>query len=66
MMSQHLHWTVNTLERLRGERLKGIDVDAVLVDCSFMLSESKKEEIYNAFLFERVKDKPFFFIFVEW
>lgn len=52
--------TVNTLERVIGIG----DVDAVFVDCAFMLSDNKKQEIYDHFL-PMVKDKPFFFIFVE-
>ena len=38
--------TTNSLDRLRG--LDNIDaIDAVFIDCSFMLSKSKKEDIYT-------------------
>jgi len=52
--------TIDSLDRLRGVG----KIDAVLVDCSFMVSDNKKEEIYNIFS-EKTQDKPFFFIFVE-
>ena len=53
--------TIKTLERVIGIG----DIDAVFVDCAFMLSDNKKTEIYNIFLRMMTKDKPFFFIFVE-
>jgi len=46
-------------------RLKGLSpIDAVIVDCAFLLSKNKKEEIYNHFL-PMIRNEPFFFIFVE-
>ena len=52
--------TVNSLDRL----IELVKIDAVFIDCSFMLSDNKKTTIYNKFL-ELAKSKPFFFIFVE-
>jgi len=51
----------NNTDNLRG--MKGFD--AVIVNCSFMLSESKRQDIYNAFLHIASSGVPFFFIFIQ-
>jgi len=53
--------TTDSLDKLRGLG----NIDAIFVDCSFMLSKSKKEEIYNTCFYMKKEDKPFFFIFVQ-
>jgi len=39
--------------------------DAVIVNCAFMLSESRIQDIYLAFLHRASSGVPFFFIFIQ-
>jgi hypothetical protein len=58
--SRYYFGTVNSLDTFRG-----FDLDAVLVDCAFMLSKNKENKIYETLAPSMAKNSEKFFVFVE-
>lgn len=58
--SKYYFESINSFENCRG-----LDFEAVFVDCAFMLSKQKEDKIYNILAPSMAKHSEKFFIFVE-
>ena len=58
--SKYYFESINSFEGCRG-----LDFEAVFVDCAFMLSKQKEDKIYNALAPSMARHSEKFFIFVE-